>query len=552
MSIHAAKGLEFPVVCVADLGRAPNLRVPDLLVDGERVGPAAACGSTAPTRCRRSTSTSSSEERQRRAGRGGGPDPVRRDDARARAAAAERRGRLRALARAAPRAPRSPGSARRWLPSCPALAGALERPPCTISAVGAAGAATVRCRLNAPATRRARCCARGTDAAAGAQPALRLRSRGARPLGARRRARQRAISTQPASASLERLARARGRRDSLSYTTLSELERCGYRYYLERVLGLRRGRAAARAHGRAGRPAGAGARHARAPAARVGSTSRAPRDAVVGGGRAARARARRARAARASARRSLALVGSVSTRGARPVADRAARVAAARSARAERPFAFALGPRRAADQRRHRPARARGRRRLRWWSTTRATASGATRTSRRSSSATTSVQRLIYALAVLRDGAPRVEVVHWFLRASARAGSARATRAADRGELEERLAARLERAHARAFAVSEHPHRGLCETCPGRGGLCSWSDAETLRETPRAERADEVHRERPGEFASPMCLARRFLRSALLRFLAPPQVPACLRTGGRARTGCVHPRGMHRPNGALP
>ena len=38
MSIHAAKGLEFPVVCVADLGRQPNTQTPDLLVDGERVG----------------------------------------------------------------------------------------------------------------------------------------------------------------------------------------------------------------------------------------------------------------------------------------------------------------------------------------------------------------------------------------------------------------------------------------------------------------------------------------------------------------------------------
>ena len=38
MSIHAAKGLEFPVVCVADLGRAPNTMIADLLVDGERVG----------------------------------------------------------------------------------------------------------------------------------------------------------------------------------------------------------------------------------------------------------------------------------------------------------------------------------------------------------------------------------------------------------------------------------------------------------------------------------------------------------------------------------
>jgi ATP-dependent helicase/nuclease subunit A len=38
MSVHAAKGLEFEVVCVADLGRAPSMGVPDLLVGGERVG----------------------------------------------------------------------------------------------------------------------------------------------------------------------------------------------------------------------------------------------------------------------------------------------------------------------------------------------------------------------------------------------------------------------------------------------------------------------------------------------------------------------------------
>jgi ATP-dependent helicase/nuclease subunit A len=38
MSVHAAKGLEFDVVCVADLGRAPSVGVPDLLVRGDRVG----------------------------------------------------------------------------------------------------------------------------------------------------------------------------------------------------------------------------------------------------------------------------------------------------------------------------------------------------------------------------------------------------------------------------------------------------------------------------------------------------------------------------------
>ena len=38
MTIHAAKGLEFPVVCVADLGRSRRTRDDRLFVDGERVG----------------------------------------------------------------------------------------------------------------------------------------------------------------------------------------------------------------------------------------------------------------------------------------------------------------------------------------------------------------------------------------------------------------------------------------------------------------------------------------------------------------------------------
>ena len=38
MTIHAAKGLEFPVVVIADLGRAPAGRAPWILVDGDRAG----------------------------------------------------------------------------------------------------------------------------------------------------------------------------------------------------------------------------------------------------------------------------------------------------------------------------------------------------------------------------------------------------------------------------------------------------------------------------------------------------------------------------------
>jgi len=93
------------------------------------------------------------------------------------------------------------------------------------------------------------------------------------------------------------------------------------------------------------------------------------------------------------------------------------------------------------------------------------------------------VQRLLYALAVLRGGAPKVEVIHWFLQRQPRWVGA-AYVASDRRELEERLAARVARARGRGFSVSDQPHRGLCETCPGRAGLCSWSEVETLREKP--------------------------------------------------------------------
>ncbi len=92
-----------------------------------------------------------------------------------------------------------------------------------------------------------------------------------------------------------------------------------------------------------------------------------------------------------------------------------------------------------------------------------------------------SIQRLLYALAVLADGARRVEIVHWFLHRPTEPVGAVFT-VEDRPRLEDALARIVKNAKARPFVVSENPHRGLCLTCPGRSGLCSWSDSVTLRE----------------------------------------------------------------------
>jgi ATP-dependent helicase/nuclease subunit A len=101
------------------------------------------------------------------------------------------------------------------------------------------------------------------------------------------------------------------------------------------------------------------------------------------------------------------------------------------------------------------------------------------------------LQRHIYALALLRGGAPAVEVVHWFWQRPQEPVSARHC-AGEREALERKLIARLHTARMRGFAVSSQPHRGLCDGCPGRGGLCSWGDAETGREMPAEPRRNGV------------------------------------------------------------
>jgi len=93
------------------------------------------------------------------------------------------------------------------------------------------------------------------------------------------------------------------------------------------------------------------------------------------------------------------------------------------------------------------------------------------------------LQRLTYGLAALRDGTAAVEVVHWYLHRPSEPVAVRYL-ASQLDELEARLLARVRAARERGFAVSDAPHRRLCGSCPGRGGLCSWPQSATLGELP--------------------------------------------------------------------
>jgi hypothetical protein len=92
-------------------------------------------------------------------------------------------------------------------------------------------------------------------------------------------------------------------------------------------------------------------------------------------------------------------------------------------------------------------------------------------------------QRIVYALAALRDGAPRAEVAYCFLE---RPGEpvTQAFSAADAPALSERLAGLAGGVLEGRYPVAEVPHRDLCGDCPGRASLCSWSEDMTLREPP--------------------------------------------------------------------
>jgi len=481
MTTHAAKGLEFPVVCLADLGRQPYTQTPDLLVDADRLG----------------------LRLVRLDGAGSSPalDYERlREERRAREAQEEDRVLYVAMTRARERlllsgaldferwpSSRAAASAISWLG--PALAADL---PTLLQAtdvavhdlpIGDARAATVRCRLNSPATvgqvlRVADApvtvhepTATGESAPAGAGasgPAVEGEQlsifAAAPPEGDRA----------PSYIRESPMVTAVQAPSALSYTSLSELERCGYRYYLERVLGLPEVRAAARAG------VASGGLEARARGVLVHRLMESfdfahprelsPADVAAAADQLGLRVQERERAEIAALIRAAADV------------ELAGRIATAADVRREHPFAFSLGARLplitgVIDLLASEPDG--GCLIVDYKSDRLATDADLEAAIERDYP----VQRELYALAALRDGTAHVEVVHWFLERPREWGSVRYA-SGDREALERRLRARMAAARGASFEVSSRPHRGLCLTCPGRGGLCSWSDAEALRENP--------------------------------------------------------------------
>jgi RecB family exonuclease len=94
-------------------------------------------------------------------------------------------------------------------------------------------------------------------------------------------------------------------------------------------------------------------------------------------------------------------------------------------------------------------------------------------------------QRRIYALAALRAGAPAVEVAHVFLERPGEPAVARYEQA-DADALDAELRAHAAPLLAGEYPVAAEPHRSLCATCPGRAGMCSYPPELTDRELPSA------------------------------------------------------------------
>ena len=267
--------------------------------------------------------------------------------------------------------------------------------------------------------------------------------------------------------------------EHLSYSALEEYGHCGYRFYLENVLRLPARELSAPDGAPADEPAAPGNAPARLRGSiahelleRLDLTAPAPTDPAEV---LARARAHGATLDEATAAEVAALVDAFAG------SALCARLAAAGDLRREVPFAFELPVPGGAPVlvtgvvdamvREDRSALV-----VDYKSDRLAGDDPAERVER-----SYGIQRLIYALAALRAGREAVEVVHCFLERPDDPVTA-SFDAADVPALEKRLRDLAAGALTGDFAVSAIPHRELCAGCPGRGTLCSWPLAETFRE----------------------------------------------------------------------
>ncbi len=266
---------------------------------------------------------------------------------------------------------------------------------------------------------------------------------------------------------------------ALSYSALGEYERCGYRFYVERVLGL----PAVAARG-GGAEAGAGTGDGLAATERgillhallEGLDFRRP---VRPPAAAIAAAARRSGVAMPQAPGELAdLIDAFAA------SEVCARLARATEVRREERFSFALDGGVLVTGALDVVAREPGGRRLvvDYKSDRLGGGSPAEIVAR-----DYATQRLIYAIAMLRAGAAEVEVevevVHQFLELPHAPVTATYTKA-EAPRLEQQLAELAGGVLRREFTVSETPHRGLCGGCPAEGGLCSWPRELTRRDAP--------------------------------------------------------------------
>jgi ATP-dependent exoDNAse (exonuclease V) beta subunit len=483
LSVHAAKGLEFPVVCLADLGRVPPTSAPALLVDGERMGLRLARldGSEATPTMYYTELLDARREAEAE------------EEERILYVAMTRARELLLLSgavdferwpavRSAPKLSPAPIA---WLASAlvedlPARVAAPESAIQVLPVSGAEGV-QVRAMLHTPSTARELLGEARGDRSLQALDGLGhgasdgLRHATAEPsIPAAHSPAILPCTQPPAPHARPPLSSKKGSPQlPLSYTALSEIERCGYRYYLERVLGLPEERSAAAAAGHGG--GGLGARVRGVLVHRLLQSldfAAAPSEGDIG-------RVARELSLRVSPRERRALAELL--RGA--CASALAQRLRTPGLRREHPFAFSIGPNHplvtgVLDALLIEPAGA-------LVVDYKSDRIGADEDLEVLVERHYGAQRLLYALAVLHHGAPQVEVIHWFLERPEEWIGATFL-AAEIPALERELLARAARVRELGFAVSRTPHRELCSTCPGRGTLCSWSDAETLREAPTA------------------------------------------------------------------